>query len=155
MEDKKISEAVKLLYKGAKMLSYHCPECGTPIFEYEGKMFCPSCGKEAVFEKDAKEEKPPVEEKSKDPVTEHKLERMTDMLPEEGVDRGEVEKDSIRREKSEKIESEFENLEQALKLKLLDIAHLLENTKSPDEIERLIAISERVISLLDRIRGFK
>ena len=54
MDDKKISEAVELLYKGAKMLSQHCPECKVPLFEDKGRIFCPSCKREVVFEKDVK-----------------------------------------------------------------------------------------------------
>lgn len=45
MRDKSISEAVELLYKGAKMLAYHCDECRMPLFQYEGKIMCPSCKK--------------------------------------------------------------------------------------------------------------
>lgn len=49
MGDKKISDeavasAAELLYKGAKMLSKHCPECGLPLFEKDGKVFCSNCG---------------------------------------------------------------------------------------------------------------
>jgi len=55
VSDKKISEAVELLYKGAKMLAYHCPDCKMPLFEKDGKIFCPSCGREAVFEEKLKE----------------------------------------------------------------------------------------------------
>ncbi len=49
MSDKKISDdavasAAELLYKGAKMLSKHCPECGLPLFEKDGRVFCSNCG---------------------------------------------------------------------------------------------------------------
>ena len=47
MEDKKISEAVELLFKGAKMLAYHCPQCNMPLFKHEDKIICPACKKEA------------------------------------------------------------------------------------------------------------
>jgi len=60
MEDKKISEAVELLYKGGKMLSYHCPECNLPLFKYEEKIICPSCNveyDELLEEKEVEEEK--------------------------------------------------------------------------------------------------
>ena len=61
MGDKKISEkgisnAAELLYKGAKMLAHHCPDCKVPLFEKDGRIFCPSCGREAVFEEDVFEE---------------------------------------------------------------------------------------------------
>ncbi len=42
-EDKKISEAVELLLKGAKMLSYHCPDCMLPVFQQDERIFCPHC----------------------------------------------------------------------------------------------------------------
>ena len=45
-EDKKISEAVELLLKGAKMLSYHCPDCMLPVFQQDKTIFCPHCRKE-------------------------------------------------------------------------------------------------------------
>ncbi len=69
MSDKKISDnvisnAAELLYKGAKMLTYHCPDCKLPLFEKDGKIFCPSCGREAVFEKDLEK----VEEKADEKV---------------------------------------------------------------------------------------
>jgi UPF0148 protein len=44
--DKNISDAVELLFKGAKMLAYHCLDCKMPLFKYEGKILCPSCKKE-------------------------------------------------------------------------------------------------------------
>ncbi|MDI9642980.1 MAG: Sjogren's syndrome/scleroderma autoantigen 1 family protein [Archaeoglobales archaeon] len=60
MSNKKISEesiidAAQLLRKGAKMLSYYCPECKFPLFEAENKVFCPNCEREVKIEK--KEEK--------------------------------------------------------------------------------------------------
>jgi len=56
ISDKEISTAAELLYKGAKMLSYGCPECKLPLFEKDGKVFCPSCGREAVILSEDKEE---------------------------------------------------------------------------------------------------
>lgn len=49
-------DAAKLLRRGAKMLSYYCPECHFPLFEIEGKIFCPNCEKEVIIEKEKKEE---------------------------------------------------------------------------------------------------
>lgn len=43
-------DAARLLRKGAKMLSLYCPECHFPIFEAEGKKFCPNCRREVVIE---------------------------------------------------------------------------------------------------------
>lgn len=73
MEDKKISDAVELLLKGAKMLAHHCPECSMPLFLHEGKVICPSCRKEMeIVEKGdevtvkLKEEKEKVEKRVKE-----------------------------------------------------------------------------------------
>ncbi len=70
MSDKKISEkdissAAELLYKGAKMLAHHCPDCKIPLFEKDGKIFCPSCGREAVIE--GQQEEKMVDERSSEP----------------------------------------------------------------------------------------
>lgn len=32
-----------LLLSGAKMLDRHCPKCGSPLFEKDGRVFCPVC----------------------------------------------------------------------------------------------------------------
>ncbi|WP_297066639.1 Sjogren's syndrome/scleroderma autoantigen 1 family protein [Thermococcus sp.] len=32
-----------LMLSGAKMLDKHCPKCGSPLFEKDGKVFCPVC----------------------------------------------------------------------------------------------------------------
>ncbi|RLM72413.1 Sjogren's syndrome/scleroderma autoantigen 1 family protein [Halorubrum sp. Atlit-26R] len=37
----------ELLLKGATMTNRHCGECGDPIFRYDGREFCPTCGNEA------------------------------------------------------------------------------------------------------------
>uniref|UniRef100_A0A7C2S4A1 Uncharacterized protein n=1 Tax=Archaeoglobus fulgidus TaxID=2234 RepID=A0A7C2S4A1_ARCFL len=55
VSDKKISEkeiasAAELLYKGAKMLAYNCPDCKMPLFEKDGRVFCPSCGRDVIIE---------------------------------------------------------------------------------------------------------
>ncbi|MFC7205105.1 Sjogren's syndrome/scleroderma autoantigen 1 family protein [Haloferax namakaokahaiae] len=33
----------ELLLKGATMTNKHCPQCGDPLFRYNGQEFCPSC----------------------------------------------------------------------------------------------------------------
>lgn len=32
-----------LMLSGAKMLDKHCPKCGSPLFEQNGRVFCPVC----------------------------------------------------------------------------------------------------------------
>ncbi|MFP4590382.1 MAG: Sjogren's syndrome/scleroderma autoantigen 1 family protein [Halobacteriales archaeon] len=40
----------ELLLRGARMTDRHCPECGSPLFEEEGTVFCPTCEREVVEE---------------------------------------------------------------------------------------------------------
>jgi len=49
MEDKKISDMAELLCRGAKMLSYYCPDCKVPLFKDGTRVFCPSCGRDVVI----------------------------------------------------------------------------------------------------------
>lgn len=32
-----------LMFSGAKMLDRHCLKCGSPLFEKDGRVFCPVC----------------------------------------------------------------------------------------------------------------
>ncbi|AEC52351.1 hypothetical protein PNA2_1436 [Pyrococcus sp. NA2] len=48
-----------LLLSGAKMLDKHCPKCGSPLFEKDGRVFCPVC---EYREKKQREELKGVEE---------------------------------------------------------------------------------------------
>ena len=34
---------MRLMLSGAKMLDRHCPKCGSPLFEKDGRVFCPVC----------------------------------------------------------------------------------------------------------------
>jgi UPF0148 protein len=38
------------------MLAYHCPNCGAPLFEKEGKVLCPTCGEVKVIREGEEEE---------------------------------------------------------------------------------------------------
>jgi UPF0148 protein len=61
MEDKKISEMAELLCKGAKMLSYYCPDCKVPLFQENARIFCPSCGRNVIVDEETQEVKAEVE----------------------------------------------------------------------------------------------
>ena len=45
MEDEAIKIVSAELLKGAKMLSTHCSKCGCPLFEKDGRVYCPVCEK--------------------------------------------------------------------------------------------------------------
>ncbi len=64
-----------LMLSGAKMLDRHCPKCGSPLFEKDGRVFCPVCEHRA---KQRKAEMKGVEEK----LTE-KLNELANSLPDD------------------------------------------------------------------------
>ncbi len=46
------------LRQGAKMLNLNCPECNNPLFQLKSsEIFCPSCQKSVVLEKQAEKNK--------------------------------------------------------------------------------------------------
>ncbi len=46
--ERKVKDMAELLRKGAKMTSEVCPICSTPLFEMQGKVWCPSCRREVI-----------------------------------------------------------------------------------------------------------
>ena len=40
--------AAEWLKKGARMLSEACPECGSPLFDRKGEIWCPKCNKPII-----------------------------------------------------------------------------------------------------------
>lgn len=70
ISDESIIDAAQLLRKGAKMLSYYCPECKFPLFEAENKIFCPNCEREVKIEK--KEETAELVEKEEKKIFDEK-----------------------------------------------------------------------------------
>ena len=64
-----------LMLSGAKMLDRHCPKCGSPLFEKDGRVFCPVCEHRA---KQRKAEMKGVEEKLRE-----KLSELANSLPDD------------------------------------------------------------------------
>lgn len=50
-EREKLKKIGEILSSGAKMLSIHCAECFSPLFEQDGRIFCPICGEAETHEK--------------------------------------------------------------------------------------------------------
>jgi UPF0148 protein len=50
MEDEKIKKVAEALMAGGRMLSIHCASCFSPLFEQDGRIFCPVCGEKQVSE---------------------------------------------------------------------------------------------------------
>jgi UPF0148 protein len=56
LQDEKVSKMAEVLLAGGKMLSTHCPECKSPLFEYRGKIACPACGWEGQAKREPEKE---------------------------------------------------------------------------------------------------
>ena len=151
------------------MLPYHCPECGVPIFKYQDKMMCPSCGKEAVFESDLEGGS---EEKSGVSEDETQKRDKVKSIGESDVKLDELQ--SNQRSKSDLDDSvktrlgkttsvtgsssasEIEasrRLKDVLEIKINDISDLLAKAKSPAEIEKLLNLLEKIFSLLKELES--
>lgn len=50
-KDKALQDMTELLLSKAKMLSYHCNICKSPLFEKNDKIICPVCGEFKVERK--------------------------------------------------------------------------------------------------------
>ncbi len=57
-----MGKIAEMLLSGGKMLSLHCAKCQSPLFEYEDRVVCPSCGEKTEV---AKPEVKPVGEVSR------------------------------------------------------------------------------------------
>jgi UPF0148 protein len=127
MEDKKISDISKLLYGGAKMLSYHCPECKFPLFKEDERIFCPSCGRDVIIESE--------QEKADN----NKTEEAPEITPE--VDMS--------------LEPKDVNLNEAnlfLKATILRLSRDLKNAKNLNEIKEIVETIDKITSVLERVK---
>ncbi len=128
MSDKKISEkdissAAELLYKGAKMLAYHCPECKVPLFERDEKIFCPLCGREAIIE--GEQNKRESEETAKQSQPEDEL----------------ITENTLKPDLSEKIE-----------LAMSKICEMIAQSKSVEEVKELSESLERLVKVMKELK---
>ncbi len=75
-----VEKMAGILLGGGKMLSIHCPECKSPLFEKDDKVICSVCNREVIIKKDEakKQEKPP--EKALDSDTENILLKKKEFL---------------------------------------------------------------------------
>jgi len=133
--DKKISEAVELLYKGAKMLAYHCPECKLPLFEKDNKIFCPSCGKEVVFEEDIKKRGLEIVEKTDTAKTDIEVQT--------------IKKDVSDKKADDVLEDE---LERSLESAALNVCKMIVKAKSAEDVKNLTESLEKLINLIEKLR---
>ena len=136
MEDKKISEAVELLFKGAKMLAYHCPQCNMPLFKYEGKVICPACKKEAE-----------IIGEGKDAVVKLKDDDSAEKIPKET----EVTEVSDVRIETTDVEMALKQTIQILIRRLMDVS----KEEKISIIKEYVDVIKNLIELLEKVRCLK
>ena len=136
--DKNISEAVELLYKGAKMLAQHCIDCKMPLFEYEGKIICPACKREFKMNEEKKEK----EKVKKDDALSVRDRR-------EEVCKNLETKDTCEIEDIDK--SEYLKAKSILKSKLFEIILKTKECESIDCLHDLTDLALKIIELLEKI----
>jgi uncharacterized Zn finger protein (UPF0148 family) len=142
--DKNISEAVELLYKGAKMLAQHCIDCKMPLFEYEGKIICPACKRE--FKIDEKGRIIPIESEEKKKVKKDDALSERDRREEvcKNVDKNTCEIEEIGK-------SEYLKAKSILKSKLFEIILKTKECESIDCLHDLTDLALKIIELLEKI----
>jgi len=143
MEDKKISDAVNLLYKGAKMLSYHCPDCKVPLFQDGDRIFCPSCGRDVIIEGKT----PQAEVKEEVKEAEQKKEEIKLEKPEYKAETQQVQ--------PEVTGNDFEVVEISLKEAILKLSDELRRAESVEEIREIIDTLDKTTQILERLRKYR
>lgn len=74
MTDPDMREMAEMLRQGATMLSMHCPECGTPLFQLKtGEIFCPHEKREVKIVKDGEDPERAKQEASIEKTLQTKL----------------------------------------------------------------------------------
>jgi UPF0148 protein len=54
-DKEQVKQMADLLMSGGTMLFKHCPQCGTPLFEIQGEIWCQSCKKKVIIVKEGQE----------------------------------------------------------------------------------------------------
>ncbi len=137
MVDKKISEAAELLYKGAKMLQFHCQDCGLPLFRHEGKTFCPGCKVE--YE-----------------IVENYVKKVGEIKEEEK----EVEEVAKKKEEKAaptktKFAVNFDYVEENLTEVMKRLSEKLVKADSLREMEEIISILNEIVELSERLKKLR
>jgi len=128
VEDKKISEAVELLYKGAKMLSYYCPECKVPLFKDKDRIFCPSCKRDVVFEGEIQSEHVKTSQNDKVRKAEHA-------------------------EQTAQVQSD--ELEKILRNAISNLALKLGNADDTQNLKEIVELLDKLTNLIEKLKRLK
>ncbi len=141
MEDKKISEAVELLFKGAKMLAYHCPACNMPLFKYEGRIICPACKKEAEIIEEGRDVVVRLKEDERESVIESKVDKEVESKKVEVV----------TSEKDENIEDLLKSVIRTVVSRLVDVA----TNEDITTIKDFVSVLDNLLNVLERVKRMK
>ncbi len=127
------------------MLAQHCVDCGMPLFEYEGKIICPSCKREFRIDESGKAV-PVVEEKRE------VVKKKEDFEKKEREEREDVEIEKKGEGKEvKKVSSDVEYAKEKLKRKLVDVVSLMDECDSLEALNDLVDLADKIIDLIERI----
>ncbi len=159
MEDKKISEMAELLCKGVKMLSYHCPECNVPLFSNGDRIFCPVCGREAIFESELEKvtgdnlERTAEETGKENAGAEAKLDTSADA---EGVGKMNVELDVPQEIRGSGTgEKPVDSALKSIQLTILKLCRKMEEENEISPIEKEVKLIKELIEIAERLVKMK
>ncbi|HID43089.1 MAG TPA: hypothetical protein EYP30_04810 [Archaeoglobaceae archaeon] len=138
MEDKKISDISKLLIRGAKMLSYHCPDCKIPLFQDGERVFCPSCNRDAIIE--GKENLESVNIKKDAYINTRESELKESPILDES-------KNTLRGSQTPLPEAE-----DMMKRTIVKLSEELNRTGDLNKIREIIETIDRIADVLERLR---
>jgi len=140
MEDKKISDISKLLIGGAKMLSYHCPDCKVPLFEENKRIFCPSCDREAIIEGHNNSQEGKVEKSA------------TEVSEKSEYENSILDKSKIEFNDENTVPTNADELESIYMRSILRLSKKLENSEDLNEIKEILDIIDRLVKINDKFK---
>lgn len=133
VSDEAISRAAEILLKGAKMLSFHCPECKMPLFEKDAKVFCVSCDKD--FE-----------------IVEVEGKKILKEVLKEGEVRKVAEEIKEKEVKVAKIQAGQNSIILTIENAAIKVAEMIVSSKNTDEICKLTDSLEKIVCSLEKVK---
>ncbi|AEA46223.1 Sjogren's syndrome/scleroderma autoantigen 1 family protein [Archaeoglobus veneficus] len=154
MEDKKISEMAELLYKGAKMLSYYCPDCRVPLFQDNARIFCPSCGRNVIIDRG---EGVSVENVEKSQMIDNRgIQQEKEGMEDRNTEVGAVKHLAKSENKSAERDGTWNRslVEDAVKDAISKLARDLEGEEDICRIAEIVETMNKAVEILEKLRKF-
>ncbi len=150
-----------MLLKGAKMLSEHCPNCKSPLFQYEGNKVCAVCTPKQQTQQTQQTQKEAVQENTEEKIESDSKEQ--DRETKKGSQEQTLENicdtdKSSMSEQSGYIDKEIlektggkQNFNESLIRLANRLAKEMEQEKDLETIERKLEVFEKTIDIIKKI----